>query len=67
MMAQIKQMQAKVDIELEDERAKLKMLQAQMDVNAAAARVRVYSQMEGNIDAEYDSFCGQNGASYNCK
>lgn len=60
MMAQIKQMQAKVDIELEGERA-------QMDVNAAAARVRVYSQMEGNIDAEYDSFCGQNGASYNCK
>lgn len=60
MMAQIKQMQANVDIELEEERA-------QIDVNAAAARVRVYSQMEGNIDAEYDSFCGQNGASYNCK
>lgn len=65
MMAQIKQMQANVDVELEEEWAKLKMLQAQMDVNAT--RVRVYNPMEGNIDAEYDSFCGQNGASFNCK
>lgn len=53
MMVEMKQRQAEVDKVLEEEKAKLKMLQAQMDVNAAAAHVRVYNQMEGNIDAGY--------------
>lgn len=47
---EMKQKQAEVELKLEEEKTKLKMLQASVDVRVAAARVRTYNKLEGDVE-----------------
>lgn len=51
MLAEIKQKEVEIKVKLEEEKTRLQQLQADNEVKVAAARVRVYNNLEGGEKA----------------
>ncbi len=55
MLAEIKQKEAEINLKLEEEKTRLQQLQADNEVKVAAARVRLYNNLDGLEDCEKEN------------